>query len=85
MKRTIVKPIIKITSVNSFPSTGSGEIADDAPSTNNILKMLLPTILPKAISLSFLYAAVTEVISSGKDVPIATMVRPTNVSLIPSE
>ena len=45
--------------------------------------MLLPMAFPNAISCFLLSAAVMLVISSGKDVPIDTMVRPTSVSLIP--
>lgn len=60
-------------------------MTDEAPSTNKMLKMLLPTMLPKAISLCFFKAAVTEVINSGRDVPTATIVNPTSVSLIPME
>ena len=45
--------------------------------------MLLPTILPMAISALCLYEATTEVTSSGRDVPKATIVRPISLSLIP--
>jgi hypothetical protein len=39
-----------------------------------VLKILLPTIFQIAKSASFFLAATTEVISSGKEVPIATIV-----------
>ena len=46
--------------------------------------MLEPTTFPTAKSASPFFAATADVTSSGKDVPIATTVRPTNVSLIPT-
>ncbi len=55
-----------------------GQISETLPTTNKILKILLPTILPIAISaLSFL-AATTDVTSSGSEVPKATTVKPIN-------
>ena len=48
-----------------------------------MLKILLPTIFPTAISEFFFIAAVTEVNNSGKDVPKATIVNPMNLSLKP--
>lgn len=45
---------------------------------------MLPTILPIAISLLPLNAAVTDVTNSGSDVPKATIVRPINLSLNPA-
>ena len=53
------------------------------PSTKNILKSPDPIMLPIAISLSPLRAAVIDVTSSGSDVPTATIVSPTKVWLIP--
>ena len=47
---------------------GIGLITAVVPSTNNMLKRLEPTILPTAISVSFLLAATQEVTSSGRDV-----------------
>lgn len=85
MSSKIVNTSIIKMSENILPFTGSGSITDDAPKTNRILKMLLPTIFPRAISLSFFKAAVMDVASSGKDVPIAIMVKPTRASLIPKE
>jgi len=45
--------------------------------------MLDPIMFPIAISLFFLYAATTEVASSGNEVPAATKVNPTSFSLTP--
>ena len=53
------------------------------PITNKILKILLPTIFPMAIPVFPLLAAVTDVTSSGRDVPSATIVSPINHSLMP--
>lgn len=53
------------------------------PKINSTLNIELPIALPIAISVFLLYAAVTLVISSGRLVPMDTIVRPTNVSLIP--
>ena len=61
-------------------------------STMQILKILLPTILPTRRSLSFFLAAMMVVTSSGKDVPSAMMVRemirseiPTVVAMVEAE
>ena len=51
---------------------------------NKMLKILLPTMLPIAISALPLLAATTDVTSSGRDVPSATIVRPINRSLMPN-
>ena len=45
--------------------------------------MLLPTMLPIAMSALPFLAAVTDVNSSGREVPRATIVRPIKVSLHP--
>ena len=66
------------TSVNKEPLTPSGLITADKPRTNIILKILLPIRLPKAISASPFIAADTDVVNSGRDVPIATIVNPTS-------
>jgi hypothetical protein len=55
----------------------------DSPSTPRRLKVLLPTTLPTAMSRSPRTAAMTEVATSGSEVPAATMVSPTTTSLIP--
>ena len=49
-----------------------------------IFKMLAPKIFPTPIEVSFLIIAVTEVTSSGKEVPSATKVTPTTLSGTPS-
>ena len=70
--------------INAVPkSSWFGENTEASPTTNRILKILLPTILPIAISALPLRAAVTEVNSSGKLVPSATIVRPIIRSLRP--
>ena len=51
--------------------------------TKRILNILLPTIFPIAIPTFPLLAAVTEVTSSGRLVPNATIVSPMKRSLIP--
>lgn len=72
-----------IVSMNNSGATLIGVNAEDAPKINKILKMLEPTALPRAIPDSCFFAAVIEVTSSGREVPIATMVRPIRVSLKP--
>ena len=57
--------------------------AEAIPRTIRMLKILEPTALPSAMSTSFLRAATMEVISSGRLVPKATMVRPMRFSLMP--
>ena len=61
-----------------------GLIVAAIPSTNRILKILEPITLPSAISSSFLRAATTEVTSSGRLVPQATIVSPIRFWLSPS-
>ena len=53
------------------------------PKINNILKILDPSTLPITIPLSPFLSADTDAASSGKEVPIAKIVRPTSFSLIP--
>ena len=50
---------------------------------NNILNMLEPIALPSASPLSPFLVATIEVTSSGRDVPIATIVRPMKFWLTP--
>jgi hypothetical protein len=45
-----------------------------APNIHNVLNILEPTTAPTAISVCFLNAAMRLTASSGKDVPIATIV-----------
>lgn len=79
-----VTPIISHTSENIFESTVKGLMAAEVPKMKKMLKILLPMIFPRAMSTCFFKAAVTEVTSSGSEVPTATIVKPTKVSLIPS-
>ena len=59
------------------------KIATGMPNTIQILKMLLPMILPTRSSFSPFFAAVMVVTSSGSDVPNATTVRAMIRSVIP--
>ena len=61
----------------------SGVIVPLTPRIIRMLKMLLPMAFPTAIPALFLKAATTLVANSGKLVPIATIVKPTRLSLIP--
>ena len=70
-------------SIINLLSKGTVQISAVVPITNRILKILLPTMFPMAIPAFPLFAAVTDVTSSGSDVPSATMVSPINLSLIP--
>ena len=62
---------------------GSGFTTELIPRTKKILKIFEPTTLPIAISTFLFFAATAEVASSGRDVPIATMVSPAKDWLIP--
>jgi len=53
------------------------------PNIKKILKIFEPITFPIAISLFFLKAATSDVTSSGREVPIETMVRPISFSLTP--
>ena len=70
-------------SIKKFAANGTGIIKAVVPITNKMLKILLPTIFPIAISAFPFLAAVTEVTNSGREVPSATMVRPIKLSLKP--
>jgi len=54
----------------------SGATTLVVPKTKRVLKIFDPTMLPIAMSDCFLYAAIPEAASSGRDVPIATIVSP---------
>ena len=75
--------IIIIVSITITFVVAIGVIVVVKPTMNSMLNIQLPTALPIAIPVFLLYAAVTLVISSGRDVPIDTIVNPTNVSDIP--
>ena len=57
-----------------------GLSVEATPRIIRMLNTLDPTTFPTAMSSSFFLAAVTEVTSSGRLVPIATMVRPIRFS-----
>ena len=76
-------PVIAGESMTNLFSKGTGLISPTVPITKSMLKILLPTILPMAIPALPFLAAETEVTSSGRDVPKATMVRPINRWLMP--
>ena len=61
--------------IDSF-ITVSGESVAEHPKINKILKILEPIALPKAKPLSPFFVATIEVTSSGREVPIATIVSP---------
>ena len=63
-------------SIKKFAANGTGIINAVVPITNKMLKMLLPTTLPIAMSAFPFLAAITEVNNSGNDVPRATIVSP---------
>ena len=65
-------------------SSGIDFIALLAPNTNRILKMFEPITFPITNSFSPFFKAVNDVTSSGNEVPMATIVKPTKVSLIPN-
>ena len=60
-------------------SLGAEKIAD-APIIPKILNIFEPITLPTAISECPFLTAIIDAAISGKDVPIAIIVRPTNVS-----
>ena len=64
-------------------STGTGEIKEVTPIIASKLNIFDPIKLPKTTSAFFLTTEINVVANSGKDVPIATKVRPTTASLIP--
>ena len=80
----VVDPIKRGISISARASAEIGWMEEERPRINIILKMLEPTTFPRARPLSPFLEAVTEVTSSGREVPIATMVKPINVSLRPN-
>lgn len=62
-----------------------GLMVTEAPSTKSRLKILEPITFPTAISVSPFKAAAILVTSSGREVPMATIVRPIRVWLTPKE
>ena len=82
---SIDTPIKNIISINRAEEITIGLILEETPNINNILNILDPRTFPIAISFSPFVAAIIEVTNSGRDVPIATIVNPTNFSLKPKE
>ena len=70
-------------SINKDVDTLIGLIADAVPKINNKLNVLEPSIFPRAISSSPFNIATTDVTNSGREVPIATIVSPISLSLMP--
>ena len=58
----------------------SGEIIEDTPSISRMFIILEPIALPIAMPCSPFFAAIIEVVSSGREVPRVTIVRPIIVS-----
>ena len=63
-------------SIIKLAATVIGLIVEEKPIISNILKIFDPRTLPRAISFSPFKAATIEVTSSGREVPMATIVRP---------
>jgi hypothetical protein len=61
-------------------SKGRGRKSAVNPKIQKILKMFDPTIFHTARSACPRFAAIIEVASSGREVPMATIVRPMNAS-----
>ena len=70
-------------STAGFNSIACGEITPATPNTRNKLRMQLPTTFPMAMSRWPRMAAMSEVASSGIEVPPATTVSPMTSSLTP--
>ena len=75
--------IIELRPLNSSEKLIAPLIRVEKPKTPIILKILDPTIFPKATLPSFLKNAATVTDSSGRDVPIAAKLIPTTDSGIP--
>ena len=76
-KTATIEARATIVSILKADENGTGITREERPTTNRILKILLPTIFPIAISAFPFLAAETDVTSSGRDVPKATIVSPT--------
>ncbi len=70
-------------SVSVMEPNFRGLIVAEAPRTRKILNMLLPMTFPIAKPGLPLIADITEVASSGREVPAATIVKPITASLTP--
>ena len=83
MAPSMVIAVMKAISAIISGSIGIGMITLLIPRINRMLKMHEPSTLPMTIPFSPFLRAVIEVTSSGRDVPIATTVRPIRASLKP--
>ena len=84
IQRIADEPIIIMMSKSSkLPGVMVPKMATGRPRTIQMLKILLPIMLPTRSSLSWRLAAVMVVTSSGKEVPKATTVRAITRSEIP--
>jgi|TARA_Y200000002_G_scaffold52007_1_gene37711 hypothetical protein len=89
--KIIIVAVLSASNNKSFVSTFREEklyplaltIIIDGNNTNNIFIILLPITLPIPIAAFFFNAATIRVISSGRDVPRAKIVRPITVWAIP--
>ncbi len=89
--KIIIVAVLSASNNKSFVSTFREEklyplaltIIIDGNNTNNIFIILLPITLPIPIAAFFFNAATISVISSGRDVPRAKIVRPITVWAIP--
>ena len=79
----VMTPIVSTSRDKMIGLAVIGAMSVASPTTPKVLKILEPMILPNAISCSPLRAADKLATSSGKDVPIATMVKPIISSLNP--
>ena len=73
--RAALATIMMTSSISKDLGSTAPKIATGSPSTIQILKMLLPIMLPTRSSFSWRRAAVMVVTSSGREVPNATTVR----------
>ena len=71
--------------ISKFILTGisTGAMRDIKPNIQKMLKIFEPTIFPTTKSKSFFMTALTEVTSSGREVPNAITVAPIRKSLTP--
>jgi hypothetical protein len=76
---SVLAKITTIRSMFNLLSKGNGLMIALIPRIKKILNIFEPTIFPTAISAFFLKAAMVEVTSSGREVPIATTVNPIKV------
>ena len=83
IENMIVQTNKMIISVTIILEIGAWAISPTIPRIKDILMILDPTTFPIAISFSPFFAATTDVTSSGRLVPTATIVSPTNASLMP--